>query len=671
MVKDTKAKPASTKDEDKLARAKKLFERAEDAESENRTRGMDDLRFARLGEQWPEKIKAQREQEGRPCLTINRMASFMRQVVNDSRQNKPQIKVHPVDSNADPETAKVFADLIRNIERTSNADIAYDTAIESAVSYHVGYLRVGMDYDSEDTFDMDLRVERVANAAAIYGDPESTSADGSDWYNAFVVEPYTKEKFERLYGKKAQVDWGSAKWDEVQAPWKTDDHVLVAEWWERVETEHEVLLLSNGYTYSREQLEQDQDLLEVATAIEAGEISIVNSRMAKKCIVYQHIMTGAEIIETREWPGKFIPIVPVYGDEFDVAGERIVKSLIHDAVDAQRMFNYWRTTATELVALAPRVPYIGPKGSFDTDINAWKTANTVSHPFLEYDDKGAPPQRQPLDGGAAAGALQEALNASDDMKSILGIYDASLGARSNETSGKAIMARQREGDVSTFHFIDNLSRSIRHLAKILLDLIPHVYSQRKILRVIGEDEQPREVTMGEPVPVMGADGQPKMEDALDDNGDTIQQVVMAIHDLSVGKYDVTVSTGPSFTTRREEAAFQMTEAIRAVPAFGPLMIDKLAKVQDWPDAEEIAERAKKMVPGEQQLPPEVQQQVQQGQMAMQELAQLKTDKSIEMMKLELEQYKAETDRIKVRADVAKTGAEIDHMDKMPSKQNAA
>src|SRR6185503_5404552 len=209
----------------------------------------------------------------------------------------------------------------------------------------------------------------------------------------------------------------------------------------------------------------------------------------------------AEILKTVDWAGRFIPIVPVYGDEvIDEAGKRWFRSLIRDARSAQEMFNYWRTITTELIALAPKAPWIGEEGAFDADPN-WDTANSTSHAKLEYAKGAPPPQRQPF-AGVPAGALQEALNANDDMKSIIGIYDASLGARSNETSGRAILARQREGDVSTFHFIDNLSRAIRHGGRILIDLIPKVYSTERIVRILGEDLAPATVRIaptGRPV----------------------------------------------------------------------------------------------------------------------------------------------------------------------------
>lgn len=640
-----------TDTDDTLTRGRKAFERCSDAERENRLEAIEDIRFSRLGEQWPEKIVKQREQEFRPCLTINKMPAFIRQVVNDARQNKPSIKVHPVDSGADPKTADVINGLIRNIEYTSNADVAYDTAIEATVSGGFAYWRIGMDYAYDDSFEMDLTIERVANQFSIYGDPDSTLADSSDWNVAFVVEPMPREDFKRKYtGKKnideepVTVDFDSDAWSEADA-WIDDDNVMVAEWWQREEVEREVVKLSNGHVYAKEELESDPDL---QVGLQTGMLTVVGSRLAKSYKVTQTIMTGADVLEVNEWPGRYIPIVPVYGDEIIVEGKRYFRSLIHNAKDAQRMFNYWRTTSTELVALAPRVPWIGRKGTFDSDADRWATANSKSHPYLEYD--GESPQRQPLDVGPAAGALQEALNASDDMKAIIGIYDASLGARSNETSGRAIMARQREGDVATFHFIDNISRAIRHTGRILIDLLPKVYSEERIVRVMGEDGTPKTVQINgkQPSPEMGPDGQP----IVDEHG----EVIAAIHDITSGKYDLTVTSGPSFTTRREEAAMQMTEFIRAFPQAAPVVGDILAKNLDWPGADEIAKRLEAINPANKpQIPPELQQAIQEGQQAIAELT-----KQVESLKAghDIKMFDAETNRMKVEGDQKIKQAEL-------------
>lgn len=639
--------------DDLLAAGKKQFQRCQDFEDENRRTALEDIKFSRMSEQWPDEIVTQRQKERRPCLTINKLPAFIRQVVNDARQNKPSIKVHPVDSGADVKTADVINGLIRNIEYTSNADVAYDTAIEASVSGGFGYWRISIDYAYDDSFEMDLCIKRVSNQFAVYGDPNSTEADSSDWDNAFVIDRMPKDDFKRKYkGKKNSsgdpvcVDFDNDAWSNAD-DWLDDDTVQLAEWWNREDVDKEIVKLSNGATYAVEDIEKDPEL---AALIEAGALAVVGKRVTKSYKVRQIIMTGADVLEVNDFPGCYIPIVPVYGDEIVVEGKRYFRSLIHNAIDAQRMYNYWRTTATELVALAPRVPWIGRKGTFDSDASRWATANTQSHAYLEFD--GETPIRQPLDVGPAAGALQEALNASDDMKAIIGIYDASLGARSNETSGKAIMARQREGDIATFHFIDNLSRAIRHTGCILIGLIPYVYSGERVIRVVGEDgsQQAVKVNAQEPEPQIGPDGQP----VKDENG----EVMLAIHDLTAGKYDLTVTSGPSFTTRREEAATQMTELVRAFPQAAPFVADLMAKNFDWPGADEIAKRFEAMNPANQQkgLPPEVQQMIEQGQQAIQQLTQeveaLKADKSID-------QFNAETDRMKVVGDLQNDRAKIE------------
>jgi len=642
-----KAEPQS-EDDDILKEAKEAFEAAQDAERHNRKTAIDDITFARLGDQWPADIAKQREREGRPVLTINKLMAFIRQVVNDSRQNKPSMKVHPADSKADPQTAQVIDGLLRNIEYTSNADVAYDTAVECAVSGGFGYWRVATDYAHDDSFEMDIMIKRVANPFSVYGDPNSRAADSSDWNVAFVTDRLTEDQFKAEYGDKAKVDWDDDAWDGLlTTDWRDEDTVLVAEHWKREEVERRILVTNNGQVF-------DKDDPDLAQALELQLVTIHGERLAKSQKVTQRIMTGLEVLKKTDWQGIYIPIIPVYGDEFDIEGKRYFRSLIHNAIDAQRMFNYWRTAATELVALAPKVPYIGPKGAFDTDIDRWNTANTKSHPFLEYDGI-QPPQRQPMDMGVAAGALQEALNAADDMKSIIGLYDASLGARSNETSGKAIMARQREGDVATFHFIDNLSRAIRHTGRIMIDLIPKVYSAERIIRVLGEDGKPEIKPVNQQYPQTDPKtGQPMMQPAGVDpaTGNPIMVPIMAMHDLRAGKYDLTVKTGPSFTTRREEAAEQMTAMIQAFPASAPIVGPELAKNLDWPGADKIAEKMEKQAEGA--VPPQIQKQMQDMQQKLQQVTEenqtLKMDQSADMAKIEA-QKQADAQKIQNARDL--------------------
>lgn len=628
-------------DDDLLKEGKERFALASDAENDNRIAYESDVRFARHEEQWPDDIRKQRELDGRPCLTINKLNAFSRQVVNDARQNKPSIKVHPADSGADPDTAEVMNGLIRNIEVTSNADVAYDTAVDCAVNGGFGYIRVGLDYAYHDSFDMDLTIERVANPLSVYGDPNSQAADSSDWMDSFVVERLSQDQFKAKYGKdrKTIQDWDDTSWwDEA---WREGNDALIAEWWHREEAEIKVQQfidqMGGGVrTYTEDQINASPDL---QMLIQAGRLIFTRERNGKTYRVKQRIMSGAEVLKDNDWAGCYIPIIPVYGDEYNIKGKRYFRSLIHPGIDAQRQFNYWRSAATELVALAPKAPYLVEEDAIPDDAeHMWNTANTKSWPYLPFKRTSQMPQRQPLDGGVAGGALQEALNASDDMKAVIGLYDASLGARSNETSGKAIMARQREGDVSTFHFIDNMSRAIRHTGRILLDLIPKVYTGERIVRVLGEDGEPKNVQLGKQYQkVDDKTGQPMV--------DEIGVAIVAMHDFSVGKYDLTVKTGPSFSTKREEAAYSMTEALRAFPQAADIIVPELAKNLDWPGADDIAEKFEEKAKG--RLPPEVQQLIEKGKQELakkdEEIAKLRGDKSEQQAELAIKVQTAQAE----------------------------
>ncbi|MCR5879425.1 portal protein [Phenylobacterium sp. J367] len=622
-------------DEDLIKEAREAFELAADAEAENRRDALDDLKFARLGEQWPAAMKRARELDGRPTLTINRLPAFIRQVVNDARQNKPAIAVHPVDSGADPETAEVFNGLIRHVEQSSDAEVAYDTALDFAVTGGFGYFRINTRYAADDGFDQDLVVERVANPFSIYGDPDSTAADSADWNSAFVVDSLPKTAFEARWKGADAVDWTADAYASLGAPWLEGERVMVAEWWRRERVEKTILALSDG------QVIEEATYKAQKTMFDALGVSVVGQpRTVAGHKVTQRILTGGEVLETVDWAGKYIPIVPVYGEELFVDGRRRLRGLVRDAKDPQRMFNYWRTASTELVALAPKTPFIGRKGAFETDSAKWASANTESHAYIEYDGND-PPMRQPF-AGPPAGALQEALNAADDMKAIMGLQDASLGARSNETSGRAIMARQREGDTSTFHYIDNLSRAIRHAGRIMLDLIPKVYATPRVVRVLGVDGQAKSVAAA-----------PGGQAAAGQGGEALRKLGR-IYDLGAGKYDLTVRSGPSFTSRREEAANQMIELMRAFPAAAPVIGDLLARNLDWPGADEIATRLAALLPPQAKgAAPEVEQAKQQlGQLAQAlqaakaEIAALKQDRAHEARKLQIEAFEAETNRLR-------------------------
>jgi len=630
---------AKSEKQDLIDKAKASFEQAVEAWEDNQNRYEQDTRFARLGEQWEKDDVEKRANQGRPSLTVNRMPSFIRQVVNDARQNKPSIKVHPADDHADPETAEVINGIIRNIEQVSKADLAYDTAIDCAATGGFGYFRINLDYADDDSFDMDIRIDRILNPITVYPDANSLSADSSDWNYCFVTEMMPEDEFKERFPNAEPIDWKAGNAEENDVRWfDKSEGVRVAEYWVREATKTKIYMMASGDVISEETYEELKDDYEALGNTVQGERETTSHK------VTQYIMNGKQVLETNQWPGKYIPIIPAYGEEVFMDGERHFFGLVHFAKDSQRMFNYWRTATTELVALAPKAPYIGPAGSFETDLERWQNANVEPYPFLEYDGD-VPPQRQGF-AGPPAGALQEALNASDDMKAVMGLHDASLGAQSNEIAGVAIAKRVREGDTSTFHFVDNMARAIRHAGVIIVDLIPSVYSRARMMRVLGEDGLPQTVGINQPLT--------SEEQMLQGEAIERKEAIERVYDMTVGKYDVTVKAGPSYTTQREEARESMIALLSAFPEAAAVTGDLVVESMDWPNADIFAKRLKSLLPPgvvDDADDPRVAQMAQQMQGMEQVINQLMADREGKQAEVQVDREKVAVDARKVEVDL--------------------
>ncbi|WP_269497817.1 portal protein [Castellaniella sp. S9] len=585
---------------------------AVESDSADRALALDDLKFMRGGEdQWPAEAVTQRKIDGRPLMTFNKLPASLRQITNDQRQNTPSIKVHPVDSGADIETAKVIQGIVRHIEYDSDADVAYDTAVNSAATCGRGFFRLVTDYESETSFNQVIRFKRERNPLNVFIDPFSTKPDGSDMGWAFIIDAMPKSEFKRQHPKAAisSADFDAASIGASAAHWFQGDAVVVAEYYWIDEVAATLIMLSDGTTGYKDDFNAD-------VAATAG-VSIVAERESTRRRVRWAKITGADVLEETDIQCRWIPVFPVYGDEIDVGGEVTRRGMVRDAKDPARMYNFWMTTATEEVALRPKTPFIGAAGQFEADKAKWATANLRSWPYIQYTPKtidghlAPPPQRQPM-ADVPIGVLQMAAHANEDIKSVTGIFDASLGARSNETSGRAIMARQREGDLSNFHFTDNLNRAVRHAGRCIIDMLPHYYDTERVVQIRGDDEALDSAQIN--TPVTGDDGTQRI-----------------LNDLTVGKYDVTVTAGPSYTTQRQEAADGMTQLAQAWPKMMDIAGDKVIGNLDWPGADEVAERIKRTIPpeirgpeeGEEQqaIPPQVQQQMAQMQQMLQQAQQ--------------------------------------------------
>lgn len=643
------AKPETkTGEDDVLATAKERFEAAIGRESHNRERQKEDIRFAASSPddpwQWDEKTIADRKLSMRPMLTINKMPQHIRQVTNDIRQNRPSIRYRPADDKADVETADILMGLVRHIEAHSDADVAYDTAAEHQVTSGLGYIRVMADYINDDSFDQDIYIKRVKNPFRVHMDPDIQDPAGSDAKWCFIDEDLSEDEFKAQYPDADPIDW---KFVDDSSWFSSDKKVRIAEYFEIVEKEATLCLYANGTTSFK-----GDDLPE---GVFIGEKPLKERKTIKKTCMWRKL-NGQQILEGgpdgKEFPSRYIPVARVVGNEWEVDGKVYVSGIVRNAKDSQRMYNVAQTAVVERVMLSPKAPWTAPVDAIQGYEKTWQSANTGNHSFLPYnhvDDEGNPipaPTRVQA-AQVETGLNQIAMGASDDIKAETGQYDASLGQKSNETSGRAIMARQREGDNATYHYVDNLGRAIRHIGRVILDMIPKIYDTARVARILGEDGE-----------VANAIVDPNAPEAFKEVRDE-QGEIKRIFNPNIGFYDVYTTSGPSFTTRRIEAVEAMTAMTQANPQLWQVIGDQLVKNMDWPGAEEMAERLKlTLLPQvqqtldkdkEQQIPPQIQQ-------AMQEMQQ--HTQALEMAGNEVQQQLTQTQQELENEKIARQKAEI-------------
>lgn len=575
---DPKDKLASADDPDELLdEAKEFLKHCVDADT-NREDALEDLKFL-SGDQWPDKAQRDRELDGRPCLTINKLPTFVHQVTNDQRQNVPSIKVSPVSEGADVDTAQVYQGLVRHIEYASNADVAYDTAVNSAAQIGFGFFRLVTDYASPSSHDQVVKFKRIRNPFTVYIDPFSEEPDGSDMKRAMISLKVPREQFKRDYpNAEASTDgFSTGVGDSALQHWLGEDFVRVAEYYRIEHVPDEAIELSNGETGYKSQLVE----------LPQG-VTITRTRKTQRPKTMLYKITALDVLEQTEILCPWIPVFPVYGDELDIDGNVIRTGLVRHARDPAQMYNYWMTAATEEVAMRTKTPFIGAAGQFEGFEDDWGSANVRSYPYLEYNPielngNALPaPVRQPMTD-IPGGVLAMAMHANDNIKATTGLFDSSLGARGNATSGIQEREQQRQGDVANFHYTDNLNRTVRHVGRCLVAMIPKYYDAERVVRIMGDDEKISSVKVNQAV------------QETDEEGQAIQRV---LNDLTAGEYDVTVKAGPSYSTLREEAVSAMIDLGGKWPKLMDVAGDKVIRAMDWPGAEEIADRVAKTIPPE-------------------------------------------------------------------------
>jgi hypothetical protein len=563
--------PQSKADLDLLRESRERFENVYDHEKDDRIDQLDDLKF-KAGEQWPENIARKRDQDKRPMITIDRTSGAVRQVTGDVRLNTPAIKVSPVGDGADEDIAKIYQGLIRDVETSSNAKMAYITALDNAATCGIGWFRIVTKFTDDSSFDQDIGFQRIKSPFAVWCDPNANEIDKSDANYLFVTELIPKEEYERRWPNAAIVEFDSKEETDTSLfHWLEDDQVRIAEYWRKVRVKKRIYEMEDGSIVDQETFKE----------LERLGFESVRDREVDSHQVEMWKISGAEVLEAKKvWPGKFFPFVPVVGEEVHVGDKTVTRGLVRPAKDPQRAYNYWRSAGIEMIALAPKAKWLLTTSQIQGQEAAWRDAHTDNNPYLLYTpdpEAGGIPQRTP-GADVPVAMFQEASIAADDIKAATGIFDASLGAGSQEKSGKAIIARERQGDIGTFVYIDNLAMAIRHGGVILVDLIPKIYDGTRIIRTLGEDDAEEMIVINKPI-------------------QDVQGAIQAVeNDMTIGRFDVRVSTGPSFSTKRAEASETMMEFVAKAPGAAPVVLDLIAKNMDWPGADEISERLRKTLP---------------------------------------------------------------------------
>ena len=615
--------PSAIPADSRIQEAIDFLKFSNEADTENRQKGLDDLKFS-SGDQWPIEVQNSRHLEARPCLTINKLDAYVRQIVNQMRQGRPRMRAHSMNSEANAKVADVITGIFKHIEVNSDADTAYDTAGEYAVRIGWGYWRVITDYVREDSFDQEIYIRPIDNPFSVYFDPNSIQPDGSDAEKVLITTLMSKDDFKIQYpGADDGGDFNQRGTGDFDPDWVQKEDIRVAEYFYVERKKTKLLLLSDGTKVYKDEAPSPEILA-------AAGIMVVGERETMRKQIKWCKLTGLEILEERDWSGRYIPVVPVYGQQLTVEDKRKKYGLVRNAKDAQRMYNYWQTSLTESIALAPKAKWLLAEGQDEGHENEWAQANIKSMPVLRYkqtdiNGKEAPAPQRLQPEPPPAGVIAAAMSIDKDLQSVVGIFDPSQLPQGN-MSGKAIRGQQMQQDMTNFHYYDNLVRSMKHTGRIILDLIPKIYDRERVMRIIGYDGKPEMVTLNQ-----------RTQDEMG--------VEKVLNDVTVGEYDVYMDTGPGYQSKRQEAVEAMMPMISTNQELFNLAGDLVFRNMDFPGAEVIADRLAANNPLAQiddksEIPPQIQMQLMQAQKQIADMQQM-----IAAMELE-KQYRGDIEMVR-------------------------
>ncbi len=681
-------------DQEILDRAKKRFAECESYEGEFRKSYRDDMRFLFADsdnqDQWPADVKASRQRDKKPMITINKTHTHWLHVVNEAKENKPNISVHPTNDEATYDAAQIFEGLVRHIEYISDAQSAYDRAMETSVGGGIGYWRLTTEYLDDKSFDQEIFIREIADPMSVFLDVQAKKRDRSDARYAFIYEEMPRDIFERKYPKAKAGEPGNS------GSWNTLDTVRVCEYYE-VEIDREwmyaITAPDGSITYARSS-EMEEEARKVAVQAVEDNSPAVQRRKVDKRTINWYMLCGDEILDRNVWVGRYIPIIAIPGEEIKIEGRLDRKGLVRYMKDAQRTYNYNTSAALEFGALQTKIPYMASARAIQGFENDWARANQENLAYLPYndlDDTGTQPVQMPqrVQPPTSGPVYMDGIQiAQQELMMTSGQYEATFSQQGNEISGKAIDARQSQGQRVTFHFIDSLANGIRYTGKQLIDLIPRVYDTKRVVRIVepGGDQQQIQLD-------------PQMKGGVQKQENQEEGKVSVIFNPGVGSFDVVAEVGPNFVTRRKEAFEAMKELLAASPELTQVIGDLWMGSADFPNADKLQERMRNWIapgilgtgpsPQEQQLQQQLQLVTAQLQAAQAALKDKKDELQIKKQGVDMEYvqhlanrieedtqkridaFKAETDRFKVLAPMIEESKIAAVVKKLIAEMNTA
>lgn len=629
-----------------------------EAETTNRQEALQDLRF-RFGDQWPVEASQSRDLQDRPKITINETDAYVRRIENEIRQQRPRAKAHPVDSGADPKIAEVVTGLLRHVDENSDGANAYDVAASYAVTMGFGYWRLRHDWVREDSFNQDIFVDPVENPFNVYFDPNSQLPDGSDAKKCLITDMMRKAEFEKQFPGAQMGGFTQRATGDSSPEWVTKDSIRLAEYIEIEQKAAELVMLSTGLVKYADEINTD--------ILGASGITVTGSRKSYKRIVKWRKQSGIEILQTATLLGRWIPVIPVYGMRTVIEGKRKTFGAVRFARDPATMVNFWNTAITESLAMAPKAKWVVAEGQTEGHEREWARANQDPTPYITYrpvlgpDGQLAPGPSRMQPEPPPEGLIMAAMGASQNLQRVIGIFDPGVRAGAQRKSDKTINAEAQQTDISNFHFYDNLTRSLKHSARIEVDWTPKIWDTQRVQRIIGVDGRPKLITLNDKRQIAAEEG---------------NAIMRVTNDVTVGTYDIVMDTGPGYNSRRQEAVAAMAQLL------GTPLGEKIAQVgddlivrnMDFPGSDVLADRLAAANPlaqvdEESDVPPKAQMMIKQQGVVIQKLQQALQQAAIEH-KFGMEKAKLQDEGATRRTLLtATTNAHIEEMENKAWKED--